>query len=598
MILRQWFMKKGKPVLSILCLSSILMSTYAYSAVDANIYVSSVGDVVAGDEITINYTVMNVGDVSYIFGVGCEIRQGSFVKEDLGGQWTGTILPSNRESASFTFTIPESWSAGTYTARAAVWTGWPGSSTWLDSYDRDFTAQAQPLNLSGRLVYHSYSSYLAEPEPGDDIDGNIFLYSFETGRLRNLTSSLDVKNAMNPHFSPDGSNITFMAIPADADRSWYSLEIYVYDLATEILHRLTNNQIPDEDGKFSPDGSEILFKSNRQIHMMNTDGSSKKQLTYTSDEKSGPNFSPDGSHIVYWSGSGANSDIWSMLSGGTGAAQIIGISGLSEYYPIYLNNNNILYTRWESTLDQNDKIYKYSVSSGSIERLAINQAGVNDSDAFSISDALIGFSSTRGLQYDIYIGNLASSDVYSIPKINSNHYDLGGWYTPLAYARRLELEQPSDGQELYVEEELLLKVKAYSDGDIWTDASPSIRFEGSSTSEFTGLRDDGTAGDEIAGDGRYSKTITLPSRSGNFTVTAYAISTDNGLENHIQSESVEISLIESDGNVDLADAIFALQVVAGTQPTSPVYKTADVNGDDKIGLEEVIYILQKVSGPR
>ena len=49
--------------------------------------------------------------------------------------------------------------------------------------------------------------------------------------------------------------------------------------------------------------------------------------------------------------------------------------------------------------------------------------------------------------------------------------------------------------------------------------------------------------------------------------------------------------------VTLADAILALKVLAGIAPYHSIEIT-DVNNDDKIGLEEVIYILQKVSGLR
>ncbi len=45
---------------------------------------------------------------------------------------------------------------------------------------------------------------------------------------------------------------------------------------------------------------------------------------------------------------------------------------------------------------------------------------------------------------------------------------------------------------------------------------------------------------------------------------------------------------------DLADAVLALQVVAGMNPDD-VYAEADVNGDQKIGLEEVVYILKALS---
>lgn len=49
-------------------------------------------------------------------------------------------------------------------------------------------------------------------------------------------------------------------------------------------------------------------------------------------------------------------------------------------------------------------------------------------------------------------------------------------------------------------------------------------------------------------------------------------------------------------NIDLVDSIIALQIVAGIIPSQTVHTGADVNGDGKIGMAEVIYILQKVAG--
>ena len=60
--------------------------------------------------------------------------------------------------------------------------------------------------------------------------------------------------------------------------------------------------------------------------------------------------------------------------------------------------------------------------------------------------------------------------------------------------------------------------------------------------------------------------------------------------------------INNDYNVNFADAILALQVVAGMNPDGirSDYATsgADVNGDGKIGLAEVVYLLQHVAGLR
>ena len=54
------------------------------------------------------------------------------------------------------------------------------------------------------------------------------------------------------------------------------------------------------------------------------------------------------------------------------------------------------------------------------------------------------------------------------------------------------------------------------------------------------------------------------------------------------------------GTVDLADAILALKVLTGVPlPVNvTIHKESDANGDGKIGIAEVIYIMQKAAGLR
>jgi len=57
--------------------------------------------------------------------------------------------------------------------------------------------------------------------------------------------------------------------------------------------------------------------------------------------------------------------------------------------------------------------------------------------------------------------------------------------------------------------------------------------------------------------------------------------------------------VNSSGSTpDLTDAILVLRILAGISVTEIINPNADVNGDNKISLEEVIYILQKVAGLR
>jgi YD repeat-containing protein len=56
--------------------------------------------------------------------------------------------------------------------------------------------------------------------------------------------------------------------------------------------------------------------------------------------------------------------------------------------------------------------------------------------------------------------------------------------------------------------------------------------------------------------------------------------------------------IDGSGSVDLADAIIGLQLLTGIEPTADMRIEADVNGDGKIGPEEVVYIMEKSAGKR
>jgi len=56
--------------------------------------------------------------------------------------------------------------------------------------------------------------------------------------------------------------------------------------------------------------------------------------------------------------------------------------------------------------------------------------------------------------------------------------------------------------------------------------------------------------------------------------------------------------INEDCTIDLFDALLALQIVNGIKNGHPVSNGADVNNNQKIGLQEVIYTLQKLAGMR
>ena len=470
-------------------------------------------------------------------------------------------------------------------------------ATEIQDHFSTIPTQPDAPTIDGRIAYHTYSSYFVRNPVSSD-DGHIFIYNATDDTLTNITASLSVDYAMNPHFSPDASKITFMATPAGSQNRRIYLELYVYDLAEGILSRLTDDRLADEDPKFAPDGKTIVFKRSSQIWTINVDGSNMQQMTTSTGEKSGMNYSPDGTKIVYWVGTGDVAAIWWIDADGTDEEKIIDAVDIQEYYPIWRDSDNILYSRWETTTDLHDKIYNYNVSTQTTQRLDINLYSVEDSDSFAINSTFMGFSSSRAGKggWDILMGEPLTGDVYRISpsdNINTELHDLGGSYNPYLYSRKLKLISPQDQQELTASASYLLEVDAYSDGGVWSGASPAVEFEGSTTYVYDNLVDDGTNGDITAGDGRYSRSITLPSVSDQYIVTANAVSETT---NNIISESITVDVIggsstpgvtvtESGGSTDVNEegpTSDTYTIVLDSEPTATVTITVDPDDQTQV----------------
>ena len=161
----------------------------------------------------------------------------------------------------------------------------------------------------------------------------------------------------------------------------------------------------------------------------------------------------------------------------------------------------------------------------------------------------MGFSSDRSGGKggsDIYLGKL---DIGKIVKLgeaaNSSLHDLAGSYSPYTYARSLQVVTPTPNVILTGGVYMVMRVRAFSDGLIWTGASPRICFEGPWTGGYWDFVDNGTTGDVIAGDGVYSKTVKLPYTVGQYTVYAVARSEEPGLVREVTSTTFPVSIIQA-----------------------------------------------------
>ncbi len=88
---------------------------------------------------------------------------------------------------------------------------------------------------------------------------------------------------MDPVWSPDGSQVAFSS-NKDGD-----YEIYIVDVETGQVEKLTSNEDQDIGPAWSPDGQKITFASDRdgnwEIYSIGADGSNLQKLTYTEEEE-------------------------------------------------------------------------------------------------------------------------------------------------------------------------------------------------------------------------------------------------------------------------------------------------------------------------
>ena len=101
----------------------------------------------------------------------------------------------------------------------------------------------------------------------------------------------------DPTWSPDGKQILFAS---DRDGA---TQLFTINLNGRGLHRVTD--LPEVRGRsdWSPDGASIVTYLgpawNREVYIMNADGSNPRPLTPGGGNSQGPSFSPDGKWVVF-----------------------------------------------------------------------------------------------------------------------------------------------------------------------------------------------------------------------------------------------------------------------------------------------------------
>jgi hypothetical protein len=293
-------------------------------------------------------------------------------------------------------------------------------------------------SLNGSLIYHRYSEYGAW-------DATMWLLDLPTGELTQVGADWKgIVSPINAHFSADAQTITFMGSQAGLSENEWDVFTSRWQNGQwqEPINITGPNGARDEDPKFSPDGSKIVYKENGVLATVSVNGGAKTYLTAGKPQSSMPYFRSNGKDILFE----REGDIY-FLQNGVEKKMFAG-EGLSSYYPIGIDVDSYLYTRIQ--YNKHDSIMKGFYDGSPSENYFFNSTDWDTSDPYPYEDAkkVIFFVSGNTMifhgGYNLALADLDGKKIYSIDElysytkqkdINSDLQELGPAWTSVRFKK-------------------------------------------------------------------------------------------------------------------------------------------------------------------
>ena len=249
-----------------------------------------------------------------------------------------------------------------------------------EAQERELITSRRQITFGGRRAGEGYFNgdgtqmvFQSERDPANPFY-QIYVSDLETGDIERVSTGEGKTTCAWIH--PSGDRILFASTHADAESkqkqkeeielrqsgkqrryAWDydpQYELYAKDLATESLNRLTDSLGYDAEASYSPDGTQIVFASNREayardlteherqlfevdpaymidLYIMDADGTNVRRLTDVGGYDGGPFFSADGRRICWrrFAENGATAEVYSMSTDGSDVKRLTDIGAMS-----------------------------------------------------------------------------------------------------------------------------------------------------------------------------------------------------------------------------------------------------------------------------
>lgn len=222
---------------------------------------------------------------------------------------------------------------------------------------------------------------------------------------------------IRPAWSPDGSRLLY----ARHEPDHLHIRLYLVDPGNsdDSPRRLTDRQIPEYSGVFSPDGRDVLFvvvrqngtQGNLDIARIAADGSGEV-ATIAGDvdnrlwHQDWPSWSPDGSRFAFSSTHEGNQEIYTAKSDGTDLVRLSRHPGIDAHPCWTPDGARVVFAtdRWGGL-----EIASVSAEGGDTIRLTTSP-GLDDYPAVSPDGTRVAYTTHRDGQFEVYLMDLDGSN--------------------------------------------------------------------------------------------------------------------------------------------------------------------------------------------
>jgi Tol biopolymer transport system component len=207
-------------------------------------------------------------------------------------------------------------------------------------------------------------------------------------------------------------------------------EIYVQNMATLGVTRLTDNPAVDTQPAWSPDGTRLAFASNRsgnyEIYLMNADGSDLINISNNPYNDQAPAWSPDGTRVAFASDRDGNWEVYAAAVDGSSFSNLTE-NPADDENPAWFRSGNKDRIAFATNRDSNFEIYIMNPDGSNPKNITGNAAADNYPAATSDGKRIV-FASNRDGHYNIFV--MGSNGESPINRTNSNYDDLSPSWSP------------------------------------------------------------------------------------------------------------------------------------------------------------------------